>query len=185
MVVVAGCSKSPVSEYEASKSALEEAKVAEAAQYVPELLTIATDSLNAAEVDMAMQDGKFALLRDYDRSAQLIATAKKLALEARDVAVVKKEETRLLDSALIVEIESLITETKSILAKAPKGKGSRVDLKVIQADIDASTSALAAASGEVQAGRYLVARDRLNAIKTQVAKIKNDIATASTKVSNK
>jgi len=182
---VAGCSDAPTAKYESSKSTLEGARAAEAEQYAPELFKAAADSLSAAAVEIEKENGRFSMLRDYDRAEEIIASAQNLAAEAQAAAAAEKEKVRLEDSALLVEIDSLIAQTKASLAKAPKGKGSRIDLKVMQADLDGAGSALVAATTEFQGGQYLTAREKLQAIKSQVMRVKGDIDAASAGVSKK
>lgn len=182
LVLLAGCSEAPVTEFDAGKKALEVAQQAEAELYAPAIYKEAMDSLNAASVEMQKQDGRFSLLRDYDQAKATIAAAQQLAARASSEAAVEKENMRLLDSALVVEIEALMVDAKAALAKAPKGKGTRLDLKVMQTDLDAAAAALTTATADYQAGNYLAARDKLQAVKSQVTRVRTDIDAAITKV---
>lgn len=182
LVLLAGCSEAPVTEFDAGKKALDVAQQAEAELYAPAIYKEAMDSLNAASVEMQKQDGRFSLLRDYDQAKATIAAAQQLAARASSEAAVEKENMRLLDSALVVEIEALMVDAKAALAKAPRGKGTRLDLKVMQTDLDAATAALTTATADYQAGNYLAARDKLQAVKSQVTRVRTDIDAAITKV---
>jgi arginase family enzyme len=79
---------------------------------------------------------------------------------------------------LIVEIDSLIAQSSTALAKAPKVKGSRVDLKVLQADIDAVKGALATATQTYQNGGFASAKAQLEAVKAQISGTKGQIEAA-------
>jgi hypothetical protein len=182
VVLIVGCSEAPVTEFDAGKKALETAQQAEAELYAPAAYKEAMDSLNAASVEIQKQDGRFSMLRDYDQAKATITAAQQLAAKAASEAAVEKENMRLLDSTLIVEIDALMVEAKTALAKAPKGKGTRLDIKVMQTDLDAAATALTAATADYQAGNYLVARDKLQAVKSQITRVKNDIGAAVTKV---
>jgi len=182
---IAGCSESPTTQYDASKTALEQARLAEAEQYAPGLFKEAADSLNSAMVEIKKQDSRFSVIRDYDRAEEIIAEAQQLAEEANRQAIDEKERVRLEDSTLISEIEQLISDTKNIIAAAPKGKGSRVDLKVMQADLDGASGALATATQQFRDGRYLDARDELMAVKSQVVNVKGEIETAMARLTRK
>lgn len=180
--LAAGCSESPTAQFESGKTTIENARLAEAEQYAPELFKQATDSLNAASVEMQKQDGKFSVLRDYDQAKATIVAAQQLAEKAQIEAAAEKERVRLADSSLIVEIESLIAETRQAITKAPAGKGSRVDLKVMKADLDAAVVALASATEGYQAGSYLTAKNELEAVKAVVTRVKSDIDAAVTRL---
>jgi len=185
VTLITGCSDAPTTEYEASKVSLENARLAEAEQYAPESFKEASDSLNSALVEINKQDGKFSLLRSYDNAKQIITVAQQLAEKAQNDAANEKEATRIADSVMIAEIEILIGETSNMIATAPKGKGSRVDLKVMQADLDAASGALTITKEDFQKGNYLVAKSKLTAVKSQVVKIKSDIEIAISQVTKK
>jgi len=176
--LMAGCSKAPTAQFETSKTAIEGAKLAEAEQYAPDLFKAASDSLNLASAEIQKEEGRFSMLRDYDRAQAILTSAQKLADDAKAAAEVEKEKVRQYDSALIIEIDSLIVQTKDGLAKAPKGKGTRLDLKVLQTDLDGAVGALAAAKTEFESGKFLTARDMLQAVKAQITKVKGEVDTA-------
>jgi hypothetical protein len=182
---IAGCSKSPVKEIEGSKAALESARNAEAELYAPELYKEAMDSLNTANVELQNQDSKFSLFRSYDRSKELLAAAEKLSLQAQTDAEAEKERIRALDSTMMAEIGSMVAQTREALAKAPKAKGSRADIKVLQADLEAAAASMTEISGDYNAGHYKVAEAKLEAIKNQVSTVKAQIDAALAKVNKK
>lgn len=184
-VIVAGCSKSPVDEFNAAKSLIEDARSNEASEYAPEFFAEVNDTLNAATVEITKQDEKFAPLRSYGRSRELIASASALARQLNDTTVARKEEVRRTDTDMIKEIDSLIAAVRSKLESAPKGKGSAVDIKVMRADIDAAVTALGVATEDVEMGRYLDAKSKLSALKERVQVVDETLAAASKKTSKK
>lgn len=183
--LIVGCSDAPTVQFDGSKTALEQASSAEAEVYAPAAFKEASDSLNAALVEIQKQDGKFALMRDYDQAELLIQSAQQLAEKAMNEAVSEKENVRLQDSVLIADINTLINDTRTAIDNAPKGKGSRVDLKMMRTDIDAAANALATETLEYQKGNYKVSFERLTTIKSQVAKVKSDIEVAVSNITKK
>lgn len=183
--IIAGCSDAPTAQYDSSKAALAQARIAEAEAYAPTTFKEASDSINAAMAEIQKQEGRFSAFRDFERAESIIASAERLAAKAQSDAVAEKERVRLQDSVLVAEIEALINETRSTIASAPRGKGSRVDLKMMQEDLDAAETALAAETAELQSGNYLAAEERLTAIKAQVASVKSDIAAAVSALTKK
>ena len=181
----AGCSEAPTAKYEAGQTALDQARTAEAEQYAPGLYKEATDSLGAALVEIQKQDGRFAAFRGYGKAEEIIAAAQQLAEKAAVEAAAEKERVRLADSTLIARIDSLIVDANSVIASAPRGKGSRVDLKVLQTDIDAASAALVTATDEYRAGSYLSAGEKLRAVEQQVVKVKTDVEAAIARLTTK
>ncbi|MEW6411268.1 MAG: hypothetical protein AB1483_02215 [Candidatus Zixiibacteriota bacterium] len=181
----AGCSEAPVAKFDAGKSAIESARANEVELYASETFKQATDSLNAAAVEMQNQDSKFSLLRSYGRAEELIAAAERLTQQAEAEAVTEKEKTRVADSILIAELELLLAETKTALASAPKAKGTAADLKVLQGDIEAASNALAVAAADYNSGQYMAAKAKLDAIKPQVEGVKAQVEEAIKRITKK
>jgi hypothetical protein len=178
VAIIAGCDKSPVSQTQEAKSTLQDAEAAEVNVYAPNLYKQAMDSLNAAEVEIQKQDGKFSTFRDYDRARELLAASTRLTNDATNKAEAEKDRIRVDDSTAIAEIESLIGEASDAIAKAPKVKGSRVDLKVLQADIDAVKGGMTEATGAYQQGDYMAAKSQLDALRTKIMGTKSQIEAA-------
>ena len=185
LAFLAGCSKAPKTEYESVKESIDKARASETAAYAPEQFKAASDSLNAAMVEMKKQDGKFSLLRKYGKSEKMIASAQQMVEQANTAAMTEKERVRVSDSLMIDEINMLITETSTAIANAPKGKGSRIDLKIMQTDLDASKDALALAESKYKVGSYMIAEEELTAVKSQVLRVKEEIDTAIAKLAKK
>jgi len=185
LMLVAGCDKSPVTQMDESKATLKSAQTGEAEAYAPELYKMASDSLAAAEVEIQKQDGRFALLRNYDRAKELLAAASRVAADAKDEAIAEKERVREADSVLIAEIDEIFTQANTLLAQAPKSKGSRVDRKVLQADIDAINGAFDAAKQTYNLGKYTEAEAQLETVKSKILGTKTQIETAIASVTKK
>jgi hypothetical protein len=177
--LISGCSKAPVTELDESETALKDAGQADAQDYVPQLYKQASDSLNAAKVEMQNQDSKFSMFRNYDRTKELLSASKNLASQAQEKAALEKERIRQLDSVLISELETMIAQTKTALAKAPRGKGTKVDLEMMKADLTSAEGALTGATEDFRTGAYMTAKSKLEAAKAQVSAVKGQIDTAT------
>jgi len=78
-----------------AKSALARAAETGAAHYAPDSYRLASTALRDGSMEMAFQNGRFALLRDYEQADTLIQRADQLALQA---AVEAEGRRRTLDS---------------------------------------------------------------------------------------
>jgi len=181
--VVAGCSKAPEAEMQAGEESLNKAQLAEAQDYAPAIYQQALDSLNAAKVEIQKQDGKFSLFRDYDRAKELLTSAQTIGDQAIAEAQTAKEQTRIQDSVLAYTIDTLMVAAKAAIDKAPRGKGTRADIELLKTDLASVEPAYAAAVADVQAGKYLAARAKFEAIESQLNRIIADVAAAKAKVS--
>jgi len=184
-IVVTGCSKAPEAERLACDQAMSSAQMAEAEAYAPASYQQAQDSLNAAKVEIQNQDSKFALFRSYGRSKEMLVATKALADKAVTDAAAAKERVRQEDNALITNIDGLLVTTREALAKAPKGKGTKADLDLIAADLASVETAYQAAVADFNAGKFLVAKPKLEAAVNQLNRINADIEAAKAKASGK
>ena len=185
VLLVAGCAKAPQEELKTSEDALANAQLAEAQDYAPASYQQAMDSLNAAKVEIQAQDSKFALFRGYGRAKELLAASARLGDKAVTDAQAAKEKVRLEDSTLIAQIDGLMVTAKDALAKAPKGKGTKADLDLIASDLASVEAGQAAAVADFNAGKFLVAKTKLESTVAGLNRIISDIEAAKAKASGK
>ena len=182
---VVGCGKAPEAEMQTAESAIQSAQLAETEQYAPATYQEAVDSLNAAKAEMQKQQSKFSLFRSYGHTEQLIASSQQLAEQAQTQAAAAKEQARLRDSVLVAAVEGLLATAKTELANAPRGKGSRADIKLIESELTAAEAAYADAVSDFQAGKYLTAETKLKAVESDINRIRQELEAARQKVSGK
>jgi hypothetical protein len=72
----------PVGALSNAKAALERAGAIGAGRFAPDSYGLATQALNDGSMELAFQNGRFALLRDYDAADTLLQRANRLAVEA-------------------------------------------------------------------------------------------------------
>lgn len=114
----------------------------------------------------------------------LVAT-KALADKAVSDAAAAKERVRQEDNTLKTNIEGLLVSTREALAKAPRGKGTKADLDLIAADLASVETSFQAAVADFNAGKFLVAKPKLEAAVNQLNRINADIEAAKAKASGK
>ncbi|MEW5925631.1 MAG: hypothetical protein AB1746_16735 [Candidatus Zixiibacteriota bacterium] len=185
IIWVAGCSKAPEVQIKASEDAMQQAALGEAEQYAPETYMMAMDSLNAAKAEKQAQDGKFALFRKYGKSEEMYAAAQRLAEQAFTEAEANKEQVRVENLALVAAIDTLMAEVNKAVAGAPKGKGTRADLALIKSDLATIDQSYKGAVAEHDAGKYLSAKAKLEAVREQLNRIKSELEAAKSKTGTK
>lgn len=179
LLTLVGCSKAPEAEMNAAKAALDAARAAEAEQYVPDAFRQAADALAQADAAKTEQDGKFALFRSYGKSKEMYVNAQGMADKVVADAAAEKERVKQEVVGLMVEAKAAVDSAMAALAKAPRGKDTKAELELIKTQLDGLTPALAEAQADFDAGRYLVARQKVNAIKESAMGIVNEIAMAA------
>jgi hypothetical protein len=173
-----GCAKPPTQAIEEARMAMENAKTAQAAEYAPRSLANAENANSQLQAELKVQEEKFALFRSYKKATELTAAAKAAAEQAAKDAEVAKEQARKESEALIAQVKTAIEETKTLLATAPRGKGSAMDIKAFEADLAATETSVAEAERIHGEGAYLRSKAKAQAALQSVNNIKSTITSA-------
>ena len=181
LLVIAGCSKAPEAEMQAASNAINAARSAEAEQYVPNAFRMASDTLNAAMAAKQEQDSKFALFRSYGKSKETFVRAQALAEDATAKAAEEKERVRQEVTNLITEAQTALDAANAAFAKAPKGKGNKAELELIKADLASVAAQFEEAKNDFNAGKYLTAKSKIQAVMQKATSITDEIAAAGMK----
>jgi hypothetical protein len=183
LALLSGCAKAPQETIDAAKMALEAAKTAEADRYIADQFNAAQDSLNAAMTEIEAQNSKFALTRNYDRAKALLESAISAANAAKDAVAAKKEEVKAEAQNLMAQAQTAVEQTKSLLAKAPKGKEGKEVLDQMQAELSGVESSISEASNAMNSEDFIGARDKLKAATEKANALSQELADAISKKS--
>ncbi len=155
IILTAGCAKVPTAEIEAADAALGQASAAQAAEYAPEAMQAVTDARAKLDAELKAQEGANALFRDYDTATSLAAEVKSAAAAAETAAIDGRSRAREEAATLIAEVRTTLDEVKLMLAEAPKGKGTELDLAMLQSDVTQVEGSLTEMDGAFSEERYL------------------------------
>lgn len=182
---ITGCAKPPVQELNTAKAALDTARVMEADKYVAASYSAAQDSLNAAIAEIEKQKSGNALTSNYDRAKALLASATATAQSARAQAQTEKLKVQAEVDTSLTKATGLVTETKDLLSKAPKGKEGKAALEAIGNEISTVEMSLGEAQKERTDNNLMDARDKANAGIAQLDSIKGELTNAIAKTAKK
>jgi len=185
LFILAGCAKQPAGDMSAAQKALEDLKATGAEKYIPEDTKKLDDGLAAALNEIKAQDSKFALSRNYDKAKQMLAQVKADAEKVKVDIAAKKEEAK--KNALAGQQAAIasIKGAKALLAKAPKGKGTRADIAALKGDIKGLEDSVPEFQQLIDKEDYAVAIDKAKAIKEKADGVSNQIKEAMKKVKGK
>ncbi len=181
LLVFIGCAKPPEQEIQKANSSIEAARAAEAEEYVPESFQVAMDTLNAANAAKQEADGKFALFRSYSKAKALYVSADALAAKASQDAAAEKERVKQEVTGLLTQAKAVLDSATAALAKAPKGKGSKADIELIKNDLAAAQASFDDANNDFNAGKYKVAKAKVEAAMQKAQAVIDEIAAAKAK----
>ena len=181
LVLVVGCAKPPTEQIDAAEKAVKEAQQSGAPTYVAEEYTKIEGALAALKKEVADQDAKFALFRDYGKADQLAVAAKADAERVKVDADKKREEAK--SAALQAQqiAQASVKATLDLVAKAPAGK-DRAALEAIKADAEALKASLNQVQIAIDNADYQAAQAQAKAIQEKSAAVSHEIETALAKI---
>lgn len=185
LAMFVGCAKAPEAEIAKANQSVEAARAAEAETYVPDSYRAAMDTLNAANAAKTEADGKFALFRSYGKAKNLYVKADEMFTNTASEAATEKERVRVEVTQMLTQAKAAIDSATAALAKAPRGKGSKADIELIKGDLDAASAAYTDAENDINSGKYMAARAKVEAVVQQAHKVINDVAEAAARKAGK
>jgi hypothetical protein len=183
ILLFAGCSKQPAEDITAAKSSVDGVIAEGADKYAPEDAKRINDELATAMDEVKTQDGK--IMKNYSKAKEMLVKVKADAEALKAGLAVKKEETK--NNALAAQeaAKTTIKEAKTLLAKAPKGKGSKADIEAMKADLKGLEDSLADVQSAMDTEDYASAAEKATSIKEKAAEVSSQVTKAMEKVSTK
>ncbi len=178
VLLFAGCAKVPEETITAAQAAVDSAKMAEADRYLPQDFMALQDTLKAAMANVEEQKSKFFLSRNYDHAKQMLESVISGAATLKQNTETKKAEVRQAVQDTLAAVQTVLTEDKDLLAKAPKGKEGKAALEQIQNDITVIESSLNEVNTLLTNGDFLTAQDKVNAAKQKADSINAELKEA-------
>ena len=178
MLALAGCAEAPQEQLEAARKAVEDAKAAGADVYAGSDFGNASRALKEAEAEIAVQEESFGFGRNYDKALELLNTASTQAEAATSAAAVNKEKVKGEAEAAKTEAEEALKQAQTVLAKAPRGKGSRGDVAALEADLASAQASFTEAEQNLQAGKPKEALDGFTTAKARSDGVTEEIQQA-------
>jgi hypothetical protein len=176
------CASAPKEEIAATQSAIQSASTDDVRTYAPESFKDAQDTMAKATAEVQVQDGKFALSRDYKQASELLKQAKDLAEKAQKDAQANKAKAKADAEALIATLKPTLDDAKKALATAPRGKDTKADLEAMQNDLKSADEAAAAASTAMSQDKYSDALAQATTAKSKATAIIEQVTAAKEKM---
>ena len=177
------CAKAPTEEINATKAAVDAAVAEGAQQYTPEDYKMVADQLAAANAEIKVQEEKF--FKNFDKAKQMLAKTKADAEALKGKVAQRKEELKQAAVATLAQANAALVEAKDLLAKAPKGKGSKADIEAMQTDLAGVEAMLPEVQPMIDSGDFIGANEKANAILARVTAIIDEVKAAQAKVGAK
>ena len=180
-LLMGGCAQPPADQINAAEQAVKDAQQNGAATYVANDYAKVEGLLAAMKTEVAEQDGKFALFRDYGKAEQLAATTKAEAERVKADAAKKMEEAKFGAAQAYQAAQATVASTLALVAKAPAGK-DRAALEAIKTDAQALKASLNDVQLLLDKADYLAAQTKAKAIQEKGEAVSREIETALAKM---
>lgn len=183
VVALSSCGKKPQVEIDATNAAIEAAKTAEAAVYVPAEFAAVQDSMTAIMADVAAQESK--LFKKYGPAKVKLASTLALANTVAANAATKKEEVKKEVEATLAGIATVVEENKTLITKAPRGKEGAAVLEQIKTEMATIEASIVEAQGLYDKGTYMDALNKVKAANERATGINTELKDAIAKKGKK
>lgn len=174
--LVVGCATPPTKEMEAAKTALETVVAEGGQKYAIQEVNALNEDYAKALAEIKSQENEF--LKDYKAAEALLKKVIEDATAAQQLIPGRKETAKKNAELALTATQAKIAETAALLAEAPQGKGSEMDIAALQQDLNGLNEALAEVTGMIQAENYLSVPDKVAQIQTKAGEIAAEIKAA-------
>jgi hypothetical protein len=181
--LVTGCAKAPTQEISDATAAIAAATTTDTQTYAAAELTKLTADMEAAQAEVKIKDDKW--FGNFDKAKQMLAAIKTDAANVTAVAAQKKEEAKNAAIAAQAEAVAAIEAAKALLAQAPKGKETKAEIEMLNADLTGYQDSLAGIQASIDQEKYAEAKDSANLIKENAASVSSQVQAAIDKKSKK
>jgi chromosome segregation ATPase len=185
-LLATGCAKPPQQELDGAQAAMNEATQAEAATYAPDEYARAQESMNAVNAELEAQNAKFALIRSYNRTKELVATANQEAADAKAAAAAGKQQTMGDAQAAIDAAKASLAAAQTAMTELEacrrKPKGFSKDMEMMQATWDGYNAQVAELDAAYGREDYKGAQAQAESLKAQADTLLSDLQAAKEKI---
>lgn len=181
LLLATACTKAPTEKVTAAEKAVDDARAAGAPKYAPEEFAKLESALTNAKSEVAEQDAKFGLLRDYEKAEQGLTVAQTEATRVSAETAKRKEEAKTGAVQAQQAAQIAVTTAQQLVAKAPIGK-DRAALEAIKADIDGLAASLPDIQKTLDAEDYQAAQAKAKAVQDKSQAVSAELESALAKV---
>jgi len=179
VVALTSCGKKPQVEIDAVNAAIEAAKSAEAATYLPAEFAALQDSLNSVMTAITAKEGK--MFKNFKAEIVKLGEVTTLANTVTANVAAKKEEVKAEVSGMMTAIKTVIDENALLIPKLPRGKEGAAVIEQIKADVATVDAAVAEAQGLFDKGSFMDAMNKIKAAKEKAEGLNAEVKEVLTK----
>lgn len=181
LLLLGGCVQPPADQISSAEQAIKDAQQSGAATYVADEYAKLEGGMAAIRKEVADQEAKFALFRDYGKVDQLVATVKTDAERVKTESLKKTEEAKMGAVQAHRAAEDAVKHAADLIATAPAGK-DRAALESIKTDAEALKASVNDVQMLIDKSDYLTAQTKAKAILEKSQALSRELETALAKI---
>lgn len=181
LLLLGGCARPPADQISSAEQAIKDAQQSGAATYIADEYAKLEGGMAAIRQEVADQEARFALFRDYGKVDQLVAAVKTDAERVRAESLKKMEEAKMSAVQAHRAAEDAVKHAADLIATAPAGK-DRAALESIKTDADALKASLNDVQMMIDKSDYLAAQTKAKAIQEKSQALSHEVETALAKI---
>ncbi len=182
-VIFGACSKAPQAEMDAARTAVGQAKQAQADIYLIADYLALEDSLNAINVSIESQKAK--VFGSFKSPKQKLAGVSAKANELVTKTEARKTEIKTEVTSAQNLVAQIMAENNQLVGMAPKGKEGKQAIDAIMSDLTMINSSVNEVPSLVESGELLAAQTKINTAQQKAAEINAELKTVMEKYEKK
>jgi hypothetical protein len=178
ILFLSSCAKPPQAEIDAAKAAIDvTAKSADVVTYAPDELRLAQEKIAALDAEVAAQQRRSPLSRNYDETRSLARVAADAATKTLSDAATAKDQVAREAAALAEEVTSSIPQFESKVWAARRVRNIKLDVIMPLGLLPGQARGIVDdARKDISAGAFATAKAKLQAIKDQLSACEETIS---------
>jgi len=181
--IFTSCAKQPTEQMESAKAAIAAATKEGADVYASEDLKKLNDQMQAATDEVTTQSKKF--FKKYGPAKEMLAKVQADADALKATIPAKKEAAKNAAIQAQTDAKAALDQAKELLAKAPKGKGTKADIDAMKADLAGLETSYAEIQTAIDGQDYFGASSKAATIKEKANAVSDQVKAAMEKVKGK
>ncbi len=182
LTVSMGCGQAPTELKQATETAMNDARNAQADKYAPDSFAKAQATYDQAQAEESAQNQKFALVRSYKKATELLNQAKMEFEQSVQDATAGKERVRAEAEQAINDAKTAMDAADAALKTAPMSKDTRADVDAMKSDAATYRQALTDAEAALNTQDYLTAKSKAESVKAKADEITAAVEEAKAKM---
>lgn len=180
---IAGCSKQPLKEINAAKSAVDSIISEGAEKYLPDDAKKLNDNLAKAMDEVKAQDAK--IFKNYSKTKEMLLKVKTEAEAINAKLPAKKEEAKKNAITALEDAKAALDATKSLLAKAPREKGPNAANETVSAELKNLEDSFKELQTQADREDYLTIASKAGEIRNKASELSTHIKQTPAKTEKK